>query len=326
MREWQYWTRNKLSILAGYLPAFNVASSKRSPERLYIDLMAGEPFNRDKETGEEFDGSARLALSCAPPFTRIALCEMPQKAAALEKDLRSRYPGRSFRVYPGDCNETIGQVLADLVEWRWAPTFVFADQQAAEIHWETLKKISAFRNGKTKAEIWLLTSPSMIAKGVAGTNGEAFARRVDTLYGTPDWRRIQLARDRDIISAEEYRDEMVNLQRWRLEQDLGYVMTARIPMRMPSGLPIYDMVFATDHLVGNKIMTDLYRKAAEREPLMRQEAKAKAKDKRSRDAGLDTLFDLPATSIPVESLAWEPTDSWDPATRSWWHQEPDFPA
>jgi len=44
MREWQYWTRNKLSILAGYLPAFNVASSKRSPERLYIDLMAGEPL------------------------------------------------------------------------------------------------------------------------------------------------------------------------------------------------------------------------------------------------------------------------------------------
>jgi hypothetical protein len=50
MREWQYWTRNKLSILSGYLPAFNVAS-KRFPERLYIDLMAGEPFNRDVQTG-----------------------------------------------------------------------------------------------------------------------------------------------------------------------------------------------------------------------------------------------------------------------------------
>ena len=62
MREWQYWTRNKLSILAGYLPAFNVASSKRSPERLYIDLMAGEPFNRDKETGEEFD----ILCGCEP--------------------------------------------------------------------------------------------------------------------------------------------------------------------------------------------------------------------------------------------------------------------
>jgi hypothetical protein len=30
---------------------------------LYIDLMAGQPTNREKITGEEFDGSARLALS-----------------------------------------------------------------------------------------------------------------------------------------------------------------------------------------------------------------------------------------------------------------------
>lgn len=151
------WTQNKLSILAGYLPAFNVAS-KRSLERLYIDLMVGEPFNRDAQTGEGFDGSARLAPSSTPPFTRIALCEMPQKAAALEKDLRARCPGRSFKVYPGDCNETIGRVLADLDQWRWAPAFVFADQQAAEIRWETLRKIAAFRNGKAKAEIWLLTT------------------------------------------------------------------------------------------------------------------------------------------------------------------------
>jgi len=47
MREWQYWTRNKLEILAGYLPAFNSASA-RSEERLYIDLMAGQPVNREK--------------------------------------------------------------------------------------------------------------------------------------------------------------------------------------------------------------------------------------------------------------------------------------
>jgi hypothetical protein len=41
----------------------------------------------------------------------------------------------------------------------------------------------------------------MIAKGVAGTNGDAFAARVDALYGTRDWRQVQLARDRGVISA-----------------------------------------------------------------------------------------------------------------------------
>jgi three-Cys-motif partner protein len=318
MREWQYWTRNKLEILAGYLPAFNTAAKDRSPERLYIDLMAGQPTNRDKVTGEEFDGSARLALSASPPFTRLAFCEMPDKAQALREDLRARFPGRRFRIYPGDCNVTIDQVLSDLAPWRWAPTFVFADQQAAEIHWSALDKVASFKSGPRKAELWILMSPAMITKGVAGTNAAAFARRVDALYGTSNWRRIQEARDGALISAEIYRDEMVNLLRWRLEHVLNYQLTARIPMRMPSGMPIYDMLFATDHPLGDKIMTHLYRKAAEREPKMRQDAKAHSKKQRDEVLGRVGLFEIDPSTIPVETLSWERTSSWDPASRSWW--------
>ena len=317
MREWQYWTRNKLEILAGYLPAFNKASA-RSQERLYIDLMAGQPVNREKATGEEFDGSARLALSAQPSFTRLVFCEMPDNAKALREDLRARFPGRLFRVYPGDCNVTIDQVLSDLLPWRWAPTFVFADQQAAEIQWSTLVKLAAFKSGKRKVELWILMSPTMIAKGVAGTNGTAFARRVDALYGTSDWRRIQSAREKAQVTAEQYRDEMVNLLRWRLERELGYQLTARIPMRMPSGVPIYDMLFATDHPLGDKIMTHLYQKAAEREPRMRQDAKAFSRNKKDEKFGRAALFELEPGTISVESLSWERTTAWNPADRSWW--------
>jgi three-Cys-motif partner protein len=243
---------------------------------------------------------------------------MPDKVSILRADLRQRFPGRLFRVYPGDCNETIGRVLADLAPWRWAPTFVFADQQAAEIWWSTLAKVAAFKSGPRKAELWILMSPAMIVKGVAGTNGPAFASRVDALYGTNDWRRIQSARSRGIISAEEYRDEMVNLLRWRLERELGYQLTARIPMRMPSGVPIYDMLFATDHPVGDKIMTDLYRSAAKREPRMRQEAKAQSRRQQDEKFGRMALFEPDPSTIPVDSLAWERTSSWDPASRPWW--------
>jgi three-Cys-motif partner protein len=80
------------------------------------------------------------------------------------------YPGRHFRVYPGDCNQTIDQVLADLAPWRRVPTFVFADQQAAEIRWNTLVKIARFRAGIRKAELWILMSPAVIANGVAGAS------------------------------------------------------------------------------------------------------------------------------------------------------------
>jgi three-Cys-motif partner protein len=318
MREWPYWTRNKLEILGGYLSAFNQASAGKSSERIYIDLMAGEPFNRDAQTRQEFDGSARLALSASPEFTRLAFCELPTKAAVLRADLQGRFPGRLFRVYPGDCNETIDRVLADLGPWKWAPTFAFADQHAAEIHWDTLCKLADFRAGPRKAEIWLLTSPAETVPGVAGSNAAAFADRVDALYGNRNWRRIQAAREAHVISAAEYRDEMVNLMRWRLENSLGYQMTARIPMRMPSGMPIYDMIFATDHPVGNKIMTHLYRRAAERNNEMLKEVRVRAKEKRDAEAGQSTLFDLDPATIQIETLNWEPTVPWDPTTRPWW--------
>ena len=82
VREWQYWTRNKLEILAGYLPAFNTAAKDRSSERLYIDLMAGQPTNREKITGE------RVRWLCATgtvgqPAVHSAFCEMLDNATAL---------------------------------------------------------------------------------------------------------------------------------------------------------------------------------------------------------------------------------------------------
>ena len=54
-RGWSYWSRNKLEILQGYLPAFNKAA-KSAEERIYLDLMAGEPENFDRDTQQEFDG------------------------------------------------------------------------------------------------------------------------------------------------------------------------------------------------------------------------------------------------------------------------------
>jgi three-Cys-motif partner protein len=281
--------------------------------------MAGEPTNRERETGEEFDGSARLAMSSNPGFTRLAFCEFESKAKLLDADLRAKYPGRSFRVYPGDCNQTIDQVLRDLAPFSWAPTFVFVDQQAAEVGWQTLAKAAKFRTGSRKSELWILASPTMITKGVSGTNGRAFIDRVDQLYGSDDWRRIQAARTSDSLTAEEYRDEMVNLLRWQLENTLGYKQTARIPMNMPTGVPIYDMVFATDHEVGQKIMTHLYRKAAEREPAMVAEAKLLARKKREEKSGVFALFDMEQQAAKrVDDVQWRHTSSWNPAGQDWW--------
>jgi three-Cys-motif partner protein len=306
-RGWSYWSRNKLEILQGYLPAFNQAS-KRVAERIYIDLMAGEPVNFDRHTKEQFDGSARLALAAQPGFTRFAFGEMPAKAATLKENLDARHPGAPCKVYPGDCNVEIKRMLADLDDVKWAPTFAFLDQQAAELHWETMCALAAFRKGKTKAEQWILWSPAMIVKGVTGTNKDQFAAQVDRLYGSGDWRRILAARFKtEQIKPSEFRAEMVNLLRWKFEQQLGYAHTIRIPMRMNNGTDIYDMVFATDHPAGLKIMSHLYKQAAEREPRMKQEAI-------EAQTGQESLFPGMSAQVPE----WKSEPCWDPTSRSWW--------
>lgn len=305
-RGWSYWSRNKLEILQGYLPAFNNAS-KSVEERIYIDLMAGEPENYDRDTHETFDGSARLALASDPGFTRFVFGEEPPKAERLRADLEQRHAGAPFRVYPGDCNVTIDRMLAELDGVRWAPTFAFLDQQAAELHWETMAKLAAFRRAKYKAEQWILWSPAMIAKGVRGTNGDKFAARVDRLYGSARWRQVLAAREDDSITARQFRAELVNLLRWQFETQLGYAHTIRIPMTMKNGTDLYDMVFATDHPAGLKIMSYLYKKAAEREPRMKQEAI-------DAQSGQEALFSDYTGPVPE----WKSEACWDPSERAWW--------
>jgi hypothetical protein len=125
-----------------------------------------------------------------------------------------------------------------------------------------------------------------------------------------------------VITAEQYRAEMGNLLRWRLETVLAYANTTRIPLRMPSGVPIYDMVFATDHPVGEKIMTSLYRQASAREPALIADAKARAaarRDKKKTDAsGKVALFELGPEAFPVAPLAWQGEPCWDRTSRGWW--------
>ncbi len=78
--------------------------------------------------------------------------------------------------------------------------------------------------------------------------------------------------------------------RWRLESILGYTFTHTLRLTNAQGTPLYDMIFATDHVVGNKIMQSVYAAAAARFPSMRREARARWRDRQDRRAGTDGLF------------------------------------
>lgn len=309
-RAWGFWTRGKLDILRNYLDAFTTASQS-ADERLYFDLFAGETENVDRITGEPIHGSARIALSTDnPPFTRLRFFEI-NRPAELEARLRAEFPDRDLGVYPGDCNETIHRALEELTHLNWAPAFAFIDPNGPDVRWTTLEALAAFKaKRRTKVELWMLFPEPMFVRFLRTDGGDVepdHARRITGMYGSHQWRQVYQARLDGRLTPADARAEYVNLMRWRLQTVLGYTWTHTLEVHNERDLPIYHLIFATDHDAGDRIMRHLYGKALEDFPKMRQ----RAIDQRK---GVMRLFEDDDFGSEPEDYRYEPP--WPPLNSS----------
>ena len=261
-RSWGYWTRAKLAILEDYLARFVTASSGQA-ERVYLDAFAGEGSGMDRLTGEEFLGSARVALETGDPgFTRFRFFEKGRRATDLESKLRVDYPGRDIKVFEGDCNETIPEALEELKSIRWAPHFAFLDPDGMELRWTTIRALARHKLGyrakssskpEFKVELWMLFPSAGLVRTLALDDERLRDEdrvRATSLFGNEDWRAIYDSRKGGSLDASSAREEYVNLMRWQLENDLGYRRTHPLELKNTRGVPIYHMIFATDNDAG----------------------------------------------------------------------------
>jgi three-Cys-motif partner protein len=213
---------------------------------------------------------------------------------------------------PGDCNVTIAGVLAELSELNWAPTFAFLDQQSTEVRWSTLQHLARHkRPGKPKCELWLLCASGLLPRGLRVRQDAidgTVADRMSSMFGTGMWTAALRATRQGMMAAAEFRAELTNLMRWRLEQDLKYRTTHVFAVTNTAGTEIFDMIFATDHPVGDKIMRDVYSKAMRHQPALRRKAQLQRRQDREERSGVYGLFDLdqadpqasPATGFHVQ--------------------------
>ncbi|MCP2298530.1 three-Cys-motif partner protein [Nocardia amikacinitolerans] len=283
-RGWGPWSRIKLEALEDYLNAF-VTASKSAGATLYLDLFAGAANNFERGTGQVILGSGHRALSASPPFTKVVLCELqPKTAANLKATLDAEYPGRDLTVLSGDCNIEIPNYLRTLpYAWRkGAAVFAMVDQFSAEISWETLEYLAGWRKNQRgfKVELWLYFGHGLLPRGLKLQQPEpdpVYAAKVDRMFGSPQWRELWSARHDNQLDPHQFRAELVNLMRWRLQHLLGYTMTIPLEFTNTAGAPIYTVIFATSNDTGSKIMSNVFGKHGIALDNMRRIAKAERK-------------------------------------------------
>jgi three-Cys-motif partner protein len=297
-RSWGWWTEQKLDILGDYLAAFNKASA-RAGATVYLDLFAGQAQNVSRSRTEHLiRGSARRALEAKPPFTVLRFFELTGRAAGLKAALETEYPGSRdrFKVVPGDCNMAIAAVLAELANLNWAPTFAFLDQQSTEVQWPTLQQLAWHkRDDKPKTELWLLCASGLLPRGLrlrTETIDTTTVDRMTAMFGTDVWTEALDATRAGELGPADFRSELTNLMRWRLEQELGYKTTLVFKVTNTSGSEIFDMIFATDHWAGEKIMKSVYSAAERRQPALRRKAQLQRRQAREESQGLYGMFNL----------------------------------
>ena len=294
-QSWGFWTQSKLQILEDYLAAFLTASSTKAKGAVYLDAFAGEGAGRARLTDEEFDGSARIAASATAgngsgfQFSYLRFVELNStRADEIRAEFRRDFPGRDIDVVPGDCNVEIPNLLAAMpIDLTWYPTFAFLDPFGIELHWQTIQALADHKRQRTyKVELFMLFAAPAIMR-IAGLTPEKAVpdaeNRLARLFGCWNWEPIVQARREGAIGGDQAREAFVNLMRWRLAHDLGYQRTHVLEFKNTHGVPIYHMVFASDHNAGDRIMANLYATAAKRNQDM-------AEDARAHTTGMPTLF------------------------------------
>lgn len=320
-KGWDWWSEAKLQVLSDYMNGFTRAVRGKSTEAICLDLFAGSFDNERRHGTGTFPGSSQIALTAEPGFTRLAFFELSAPAARLRADITAAHPDdERWRVFEGDCNDTLPSALSWLDPVRWAPTFAFLDPRGLQVAWSTVEQLANWRRDKkTKVEQWILMPEPALARvlGLRGVNGQRSAQRLDRLFGSRDWLPIHQGRRSGTLPPELMRAEFVNLYRWRLEKELGYRTTHALQIVNTAGHPVYTLVFATDSAPGDVIMGHLYGSAATSTiPSMQAKAQVARQHRKEDESGLLRLPGMDDFEIETASAkprSYEHVPPWQPA-------------
>ncbi len=198
------WTEAKLATLREYLTAYRIIFTGNEKARwfrtLYIDAFAGTGYRNDPsdvydelDDNEEVtgfrDGSARIALQLDSPFDEYIFIEKSAEHSSQLHSLKYEFPemARAITIMREDANDALIRLCRER-NWHKERAVAFLDPYGMQVNWSIIEAIAA-----TEAiDMWLLFPLGMGVNRLLTRRGpppEAFKRRLDLIFGEPDWEK-----------------------------------------------------------------------------------------------------------------------------------------
>ncbi len=240
------WTSDKAALIDEYLHLFLLLTK----HGVYLDLFAG-PQNDRLE-----DWSVRRVLerrTQGPAIRRYAVCDSSLEQAEKLRELGDGRPEATFKVYQGDANV----LVPDMLNWAnigpRTACFCLIDQRTFECDWTTVETIARFKQEGLKIEMFYFLAQGWIDRAWASVKD---ARRLEAWWGGADYERFHRlgAVHRAHRLCERFRDE------------LGYAFAEpfSIHEKGEGSRTMYYMIHASDHPDANNLMSRAYREVSRR--------------------------------------------------------------
>ncbi|MBA7499882.1 hypothetical protein ES704_02633 [subsurface metagenome] len=193
------WTFLKLLTLQYYVSVYTTIAKSRFGRIAYIDLCAGDGFNRIKEINEVIVGSPVIAHIIprkrtkngkSKEFDTMILVEKnPKKADRLKKVM----PDSAY-ILNADANseDTKNFIKNKLVEEDIKHFFAFVDPNAMEVHWKTIEELLVMKGDLI---INFMTSPIQRIWGSYFSDNispklKPKKEKFDNFFGDESWTNI----------------------------------------------------------------------------------------------------------------------------------------
>lgn len=261
------WSLEKLATLLLYFGAFSNAC-RSAGGGYYVDGLSGPGVCRIKGAKQppyRVWGSPLLALRTRPEFLR---CILLDKNARTVEVLRARVAayGERAGVYVGDVNLELARLIQEQVPRR-APCFCLFDPQGTELSWATISSVALTPGRTRKPELLILFPLRMGLLRLLTTKTRITPERrerLDSTFPSREWWTTYVARLEGEIDPARAKSSYLDLYCGGIKA-LGYRWVRSKPIKAPLGpamgrQEMYDLVFATDHPTGDKIMQDVFQR------------------------------------------------------------------
>lgn len=261
------WTATKLDYLRRYLERFIVSMREKKWRAIhYIDLFSGTGKYQLRGTDRVVLGSPLIALTQKRPFDRYFFSDInPENIDVLKQRCTPSPHFEKIRFYVGDANTQVAKVKEEIdgidnkyLEGVWSSlNIAFLDPFGLELEWKTVETLAK----SNRMDLVVYYSQMGITREAPKVIGKKPPTAIDDFFGGTEWRDIY--REYQEKSEMFLHRKLLDLYKGKLK-DLGYVIrdiqNEPLIRSTKRRAPLYRLLFASKHNLGNKFWNDVIKK------------------------------------------------------------------